>query len=84
MRMQLIGASHEVTGSCTLLEVSGKHDLVDCGMEQGKDVFQNIDLPVAGGAHLRRISMGSHPVSNCHSKIKAHPVGWTFILRKND
>ncbi len=47
MKIQFIGATHEVTGSCTLLEVSGKYYLVDCGMEQGRDVFQNIDLPIA-------------------------------------
>ncbi len=47
MRIQFIGATHEVTGSCTLLEVNGKNYLVDCGMEQGRDVFQNIDLPVS-------------------------------------
>lgn len=46
MRIQFIGATHEVTGSCTLLEVNGRSYLVDCGMEQGKDVFQNIPLPV--------------------------------------
>lgn len=47
MKIKFIGATHEVTGSCTLLEVCGKYYLVDCGMEQGKDVFQNIALPVA-------------------------------------
>ncbi len=47
MRIQFIGATHEVTGSCTLLEVGKKHFLVDCGMEQGQDVFENIALPVA-------------------------------------
>ena len=47
MKIQFIGATHEVTGSCTLLQVGGKNYLVDCGMEQGADVFQNIDLPVA-------------------------------------
>ncbi|MEE0059752.1 MAG: MBL fold metallo-hydrolase [Acutalibacteraceae bacterium] len=46
MRIQFIGAVHEVTGSCTLLEVNEKIYLVDCGMEQGIDVFQNIPLPV--------------------------------------
>ena len=49
MKIQFIGATHEVTGSCTLLEVNQKYYLVDCGMEQGKDVFQNIALPVAAG-----------------------------------
>lgn len=47
MKIQFIGATHEVTGSCTLLEVNGRYFLVDCGMEQGQDVFQNIALPVA-------------------------------------
>ncbi len=46
MKIKFIGATHEVTGSCTLLEVNGKYYLIDCGMEQGKDVFQNISLPV--------------------------------------
>jgi len=50
MRIQFIGATHEVTGSCTLLEVGGRYYLVDCGMEQGTDVFQNIPLPVAANA----------------------------------
>ena len=46
MKVQFIGAAHEVTGSCTLLEVGGRYYMVDCGMEQGTDVFQNIPLPV--------------------------------------
>ena len=50
MKIQFIGATHEVTGSCTLLEVCGKQYLVDCGMEQGIDVFENVPLPVAANA----------------------------------
>jgi len=50
MRIQFIGATHEVTGSCTLLEVGGHYYLVDCGMEQGTDVFQNIPLPVSANS----------------------------------
>lgn len=46
MKIQFIGAAHEVTGSCTLLEISGRYYLVDCGMEQGIDVFQNVSIPV--------------------------------------
>ena len=50
MKIQFIGATHEVTGSCTLLEVGGRYYLVDCGMEQGVDVFQNMPLPVSANA----------------------------------
>ena len=46
MKVQFIGATHEVTGSCTLLEVGGRWYMVDCGMEQGVDVFQNMPLPI--------------------------------------
>ncbi len=46
MKIQFIGATHEVTGSCTLLEINDRYYLVDCGMEQGVDVFLNITLPV--------------------------------------
>ena len=46
MKVTFIGATHEVTGSCTLLEVGGRHFLVDCGMEQGFNVFENAPLPV--------------------------------------
>ena len=49
MRIQFIGATHEVTGSCTLLEVGGKCYMVDCGMEQGTDVFENVPIPVNPG-----------------------------------
>ena len=47
MIITFIGADHEVTGSCSLLEVAGKKILVDCGMEQGADLFENIEIPVS-------------------------------------
>ncbi len=47
MKIQFIGAAHEVTGSCTLLTINDKYYLVDCGMEQGRDVFHNISLPIS-------------------------------------
>lgn len=47
MKITFIGATHEVTGSCTMLEVNGKNYLIDCGMEQGRNVFENISIPVA-------------------------------------
>ena len=46
MRLGFVGADHEVTGSCHYLEACGKHILIDCGMEQGKDVYINQDIPV--------------------------------------
>ena len=46
MKITFVGAAHEVTGSCTLLEVGGHKYLIDCGMEQGKDEFENVPLPL--------------------------------------
>ena len=47
MKLIFIGADHEVTGSCHYLNACGKHILVDYGMEQGVNAFENCDLPVA-------------------------------------
>ena len=46
MKLTFIRANHEVTGSCTLLEIGGHYGLIDCGMEQGRDLFENIAIPV--------------------------------------
>ncbi|MBQ9249324.1 MAG: MBL fold metallo-hydrolase [Oscillospiraceae bacterium] len=46
MKITFLGATHEVTGSCTYLEVGDKRGLVDYGMEQGKDIYVNEPLPV--------------------------------------
>jgi len=46
MKVTFLGATHEVTGSCTLCEVGNTKFIVDCGMEQGRDIFENQVLPV--------------------------------------
>ena len=49
MKLRFIGADHEVTGSCHLIEACGKNILVDCGMEQGPDLYENQEIPVSAG-----------------------------------
>ena len=39
MFLTFYGAAREVTGSCFLMQVSGKNVLIDCGLRQGTDVF---------------------------------------------
>ena len=36
MKLTFLGATHEVTGSCYLLEACQKRVLIDYGMEQGR------------------------------------------------
>ncbi|NLW20899.1 MAG: MBL fold metallo-hydrolase [Clostridiales bacterium] len=46
MDLMFIGAAREVTGSAFLVTIQGRRVLVDCGMEQGKDIYQNRALPI--------------------------------------
>ena len=46
MKLHFLGAAHEVTGSCTLLTTEHHRILIDCGMEQGVDLYENPDLPL--------------------------------------
>lgn len=47
MKLYFIGADHEVTGSCHVLEAAGHKIMIDRGMEQGINIFENVDLPFA-------------------------------------
>ena len=49
MKITFLGATHEVTGSCYYLEAAGKRFLVDCGMEQGPNIYENEEIPVKAG-----------------------------------
>ena len=46
MKLVFLGADHEVTGSCHYLQVGNVNVLVDCGMEQGPDLYVNQEIPV--------------------------------------
>ena len=50
MLLEFLGAAHEVTGSCHFLQYGDKHLLVDCGMEQGPDLYVNQEIPVNAAA----------------------------------
>lgn len=47
MKLTFLGATHEVTGSCYFLQACGRNILIDCGMEQGKDTFENQEIPIS-------------------------------------
>jgi metallo-beta-lactamase family protein len=46
VKLTFLGAAHEVTGSSTMLSACGKNILIDCGLEQGPDIYENCDCPV--------------------------------------
>lgn len=46
MKLEFLGAAHEVTGSCHYLEIGGKKLCVDIGMEQGQNLFESQEIPV--------------------------------------
>ncbi len=50
MKLTFLGATHEVTGSCYYLSACGKNIVIDCGMEQGVDRFENQQLPIGANA----------------------------------
>jgi metallo-beta-lactamase family protein len=49
MLLHFIGADHEVTGSCHIIQTDRHWIMIDRGMEQGKDLYENVPLPCAPG-----------------------------------
>jgi len=45
MKLTFFGAAHAVTGSCHCLEVNGYKILIDCGLQQGRDEYNENALP---------------------------------------
>ena len=61
MKLTFYGAAKAVTGSCHCVECNGKKVLIDCGLQQGKDEYDNrefdfrpseIDAVIVTHAHI--------------------------------
>ena len=88
MRLTFLGATHEVTGSCFFLEACGRNILIDCGMEQGKDSFENQEIPIPPSqvdtvllTHAHMDHSGKLPMLYNHGfRGKIHATGATSAL----
>ncbi len=88
MKLTFLGATHEVTGSCFLLQACGKNILIDCGMEQGRDMFENQEIPVAASevdtvllTHAHMDHSGKLPMLYSRGfRGKIHATGATSAL----
>ena len=47
MKLTFYGAAKAVTGSCHCVSCNGRKLLIDCGLQQGKDEWDNADLPLS-------------------------------------
>ena len=45
-RIKFLGGASKVTGSCHLLTAGSKRILIDCGVEQGSELTEELNLPV--------------------------------------
>jgi metallo-beta-lactamase family protein len=88
MKLTFLGATHEVTGSCYFLEVCGKKILIDCGMEQGIDTYENQSIPVSSAeidavllTHAHMDHSGKLPLLYSEGfRGKIHATGATTAL----
>lgn len=74
MKLTFYGATREVTGSCYLLEANGKNILIDCGMVQGPDMYEE--------QHLSFVASKIHAVLLTHAHIDHS--GLLPLLAKNN
>ena len=80
MRLTFIGADHEVTGSCHFLEVGNTKVLIDCGMEQGNNIYQNAELPV--GYHEIDYVLLTHGYASVDSRQGIQGPGYNHLCHR--
>ena len=95
MRLTFLGATHEVTGSCYYLEAAGKKFLVDCGMEQGPNIYENKPIPVPASqldfvliTHAHIDHTGNLPLLYAHEKqrkcrLRSSRCGWSAAAHRH-
>ena len=74
MKLEFLGAAHEVTGSCHYVQMGEVHLLVDCGMEQGPDLYENQEIPV-NPAEVDYVLVTHAHIDHCHFCTAMGSVG---------